>query len=72
MFVFAIAGVALGRGLVDRKAPPVQRYSAADGERDRADTDVFAAVSARDYPDEESSDEPAASEPTTERAREQS
>lgn len=44
MFVFAIAGVALGRGLVDRKAPPVQRYSVADSERDRADTDVFEAV----------------------------
>ena len=44
MFVFAITGVALGRGLVDRNAPPIQRYSAADGERDRADTDVFEAV----------------------------
>jgi hypothetical protein len=44
MFVFAIAGVALGRGLVDRKAPPVQRHSAADGDGDRADTDVFEAV----------------------------
>jgi hypothetical protein len=41
MFVFAIGGVALGRGLVDRNAPPVQRHS-ADG--DRADTDVFEAV----------------------------
>ena len=40
MFVFAIAGVALGRALVDRKSPPIQRRS--DG--DRADTDVFAAV----------------------------
>jgi membrane protein required for beta-lactamase induction len=54
MFVFAIAGVALGRGLVDRHAPPVQRHG-ADG--DRADTDVFAAVGARDYPDEDSSTE---------------
>jgi hypothetical protein len=44
MFVFAIAGVALGRGLVDRNAPPVHHYSAADGDRDRADTDVFEAV----------------------------
>jgi hypothetical protein len=41
MFVFALAGVALGRALVDRKAPPLQRHG-ADG--DRADTDVFAAV----------------------------
>lgn len=41
MFVFAIGGVALGRGMVDRKAPPVQRRG-ADGER--ADTDVFEAV----------------------------
>jgi hypothetical protein len=55
MFVFAIAGVALGRGLVDRKAPPVQRYSVADSERDRADTDVFAAVGARNYPDDDRS-----------------
>src|SRR3954463_737253 len=30
MFVFAIGGVALGRGLVDRHAPPVQRHG-ADG-----------------------------------------
>ena len=40
MFVFALGGVALGRGLVDRKAPPLQRH----GDDDRADTDVFAAV----------------------------
>jgi hypothetical protein len=40
-FLFAIAGVALGRFLVDRNAPPVQRQP-ADGER--ADTDVFEAV----------------------------
>ncbi|HYO01639.1 MAG TPA: B-4DMT family transporter [Mycobacterium sp.] len=40
MFAFAIAGVALGRALVDRSAPPIQRR--IDG--DRADTDVFAAV----------------------------
>jgi MFS family permease len=42
MFVFAIAGVALGRALVDRNSPPVQRRS--DGDGDRADTDVFEAV----------------------------
>ncbi|MDX1890910.1 B-4DMT family transporter [Mycolicibacterium sp. 050158] len=41
MFVFAIAGVSLGRGLVDRKAPPIQRKGHED---DRADTDVFEAV----------------------------
>ena len=40
-FLAAIAGVALGRYLVDRKAPPVTRHG-ADGER--ADTDVFEAV----------------------------
>lgn len=44
IFAAAIAGVALGRYLVDRNAPPVQRHSAADGDYDRADTDVFAAV----------------------------
>ena len=42
MFVMGVAGVALGRGLVDRKAPPMKRRSEADG--DRADTDVFEAV----------------------------
>src|SRR6476469_339436 len=41
LFVAAIAGVAIGRYLVDRKAPPVTRHG-ADGER--ADTDVFEAV----------------------------
>lgn len=49
MFVFALAGVALGRALVDRKAPPVQRQT-ADG--DRADTDVFEAVREDDFRDE--------------------
>ena len=48
-FVFALLGVALGRALVDRKAPPVQRQT-ADG--DRADTDVFAAVRDDDRRDE--------------------
>ena len=51
-FIFAIAGVALGRGLVDRKAPPIQRHG---GDGDRADTDVFEAVRddrAEDYPEE--------------------
>jgi MFS family permease len=41
MFAFALAGVALGRGLVDRKAPPLQRRGA---DSERTDTDVFAAV----------------------------
>lgn len=80
MFVFAVGGVALGRGIVDRKAPPVQRH----GDDDRADTDVFAAVGARDYSDEESSTESfttppthsreageAGAEPTPDKAREQ-
>ena len=40
-FLFAITGVAIGRMLIDRNAPPVQRHT-ADGER--ADTDVFEAV----------------------------
>ncbi len=40
-FLAAIAGVAIGRYLIDRNAPPVQRQR-ADGER--ADTDVFEAV----------------------------
>jgi hypothetical protein len=43
VFLAAIAGVSLGRYLIDRNAPPVQRHGAADGER--ADTDVFQAVS---------------------------
>jgi len=43
-FLAAITGVAVGRYLIDRNAPPVQRHSAADS--DRADTDVFQAVSA--------------------------
>lgn len=44
-FLFAVAGVAIGRWLVDRKTPEVTRRGAgADDER--ADTDVFAAVQA--------------------------
>ena len=41
-FLAAITAVSLGRYLVDRNAPPVQRHG-ADGER--TDTDVFQAVS---------------------------
>jgi hypothetical protein len=45
VFLFAIAGVSLGRFLVDRHAPEVSRHgTTADDER--TDTDVFAAVSA--------------------------
>jgi hypothetical protein len=46
VFVSAIIGVALGRFLVDRKAPPVQRHREDGSDNDRADTDVFAAVNA--------------------------
>ncbi|AQA05708.1 hypothetical protein BVC93_28810 [Mycobacterium sp. MS1601] len=41
VFVPAILAVAVGRWLVDRKAPPYQRRREDD---ERADTDVFAAV----------------------------
>ena len=58
VFIAAVAGVAVGRYLVDRKAPPVQRQG-ADGER--ADTDVFAAVN----PDEDAN---ATAPVTTDRA----
>ena len=40
-FIPAILGVAVGRWLVDRNAPEVERRH---GDEDRADTDVFAAV----------------------------
>jgi hypothetical protein len=43
VFLFAIAGVALGRWLVDRKADPTPHLHHAHDD-DRADTDVFAAV----------------------------
>ena len=43
VFLFAVAGVALGRWMVDRRASaPSHHGSSADDER--ADTDVFAAV----------------------------
>ncbi|HEY6647292.1 MAG TPA: B-4DMT family transporter [Mycobacterium sp.] len=50
VFLFAVAGVALGRYLVDRKLEKLPRKhhglaeAAADQDQDRADTDVFAAV----------------------------
>jgi MFS family permease len=42
VFLLAIIGVGLGRWLVDRKAPNTPRRR--EGDDDRADTDVFAAV----------------------------
>ncbi|MEH3142063.1 MAG: B-4DMT family transporter [Mycobacterium kyogaense] len=42
VFLFAVIGVALGRWLVDRKTPDTPRRR--EGDDDRADTDVFAAV----------------------------
>ncbi|RAV15684.1 hypothetical protein DQP55_05885 [Mycolicibacterium sp. GF69] len=44
VFLMALAGVALGRFLVDRKGDPTPHLHHA-GDEDRADTDVFAAVS---------------------------
>src|SRR3954447_399687 len=44
VFLFAVTGAALGRWLVDRKAPEVKRHGAERTDDDRADTDVFAAV----------------------------
>lgn len=46
VFVAAIAGVTLGRWLVDRKTPQVTRHHGLHADDSRADTDVFAAVSA--------------------------
>ena len=53
VFLAAIAGVSLGRWLVDRKARPDTRIvhhglTEAATDQDRADTDVFAAVRADD------------------------
>ncbi|WP_176561977.1 B-4DMT family transporter [Mycolicibacterium palauense] len=54
VFVPAVAAAAIGRWLVDRKAPPVDRKAQAEGgaayDDDRADTDVFAAVREDDFP----------------------
>jgi hypothetical protein len=44
VFLFAVTGAALGRWLVDRKAPEVKRHGAERTDDERADTDVFAAV----------------------------
>jgi MFS family permease len=43
-FLMAVAGVALGRWLVDRKADQTPHLHHAGADEDRADTDVFAAV----------------------------
>ncbi|ULE32776.1 B-4DMT family transporter [Mycobacterium sp. IDR2000157661] len=43
VFLVAMAGVAIGRYLVDRKAPEVPHHRSTHDD-DRADTDVFAAV----------------------------
>ena len=43
VFLFAIGGVALGRWLVDRRAPEVSHHGSSASD-ERADTDVFAAV----------------------------
>ena len=40
--VAGVVAVTIGRWTVDRKAPPYQRRR--EGDEDRADTDVFAAV----------------------------
>jgi hypothetical protein len=57
VFLLGVAGVTVGRWLVDRKAPPRPRQRhhglAAD---DRADTDVFAAVSANGASDRADAD----------------
>ncbi len=48
VFLPAVLGVAIGRWLTDRKAPPAARHGHAhdNPDFDRADTDVFAAVRA--------------------------
>ncbi|BBX36749.1 B-4DMT family transporter [Mycolicibacterium mageritense] len=51
VFVAAVAGVTLGRWLIDRKAPPPPKHDHAGD--DRADTDVFAAVSANGAADDQ-------------------
>ncbi len=61
VFLVSLAGVALGRWLVDRKADPMPHLHHA--EDDRADTDVFAAVRAPGAAD-------TAEAPTTEVRRE--
>ncbi|HEX9833617.1 MAG TPA: B-4DMT family transporter [Mycobacterium sp.] len=47
VFLMSIAGVTIGRWLVDRAAPELPHHGSAHGD-ERADTDVFAAVRQRD------------------------
>ncbi len=54
-FLGAIAGVAIGHWMVDRKAEEVPRKRDGAGDDDRADTDVFAAVRHPDGPDADES-----------------
>src|SRR5262245_24584842 len=44
VFLFSVAGVALGRWLVDRTAAAAPHHGTSVTDEDRADTDVFAAV----------------------------
>jgi MFS family permease len=65
-FIAAIAGVSLGRWLIDRHEDEVPRkhHGLAATDEDRADTDVFAAVRHPDTPADEEA-------PTERRGREQ-
>jgi len=51
VFLFSVAGVAIGHWLVDRKGPEVPHHRSGATEDERADTDVFAAVRADDAGD---------------------
>ena len=64
-FVFAILGVAIGHWVVDRRAEDKPRRREGDGDDDRADTDVFAAVR---HPDDAHADETATERRTQEQA----
>jgi hypothetical protein len=66
-FLMAIAGVALGRWLVDRKADQMPHLHHAGGDDDRADTDVFAAVRHPGADDTTTQTQPVGTEQTTRR-----
>jgi MFS family permease len=66
-FLMAIAGVALGRWLVDRKADQMPHLHHAGGDDDRADTDVFAAVRHPGADDSTTQTQPVGTEQTTRR-----
>jgi hypothetical protein len=51
VFLLSVAGVTVGRWLVDRKTPTVPRTRHGLANDERADTDVFAAVSANGAPE---------------------